>query len=250
MIYITGDCHSDFCRFNTELFPEQRNLTKSDTVIILGDFGGVWNYTGESSKEKYWLEWLNEKSFTTVFIDGNHENMDRLYAYPVKEWNGGKVHEIRPSVLHLMRGEIFCIEDRKFFAFGGASSHDIQDGILDPIKDAERIREWSRNYFKMFRVLGRSWWPQELPSEEEMENGLKNLEQYDNKVDFIITHCASASIVTLIGEDLYKQDCLTEYLEKIKQKVEYRIHFFGHYHNNCQISEKEVMLYKRIIRIN
>ena len=30
-----------------------------------------------------------------------------------------------------MRGEVFIIEDKKFFTFGGASSHDIQDGILD-----------------------------------------------------------------------------------------------------------------------
>lgn len=84
---------------------------------------------------------MEDKSFTTVFVDGNHENFDRLYSYPVKEWNGGKVHEIRPSVLHLMRGEVFTIEDKKFFAFGGASSHDIKDGILDPNTEADLIKK-------------------------------------------------------------------------------------------------------------
>ena len=51
----------------------------------------------------------------------------RLYNdYPVEEWHGGKVHKIRDSVLHLMRGEIFDIDGKKFFAFGGAKSHNIQ----------------------------------------------------------------------------------------------------------------------------
>ena len=43
MIYITGDCHSNFERFNTRNFPEQKEMTKDDYVIICGDFGGVWN---------------------------------------------------------------------------------------------------------------------------------------------------------------------------------------------------------------
>lgn len=74
----------------------------------------VWEESGESASERYWLKWLEDKPFTTVFVCGNHENFDRLYQYPVKEWHGGKVHEIRPHVLHLMRGEIFDIEGLKF----------------------------------------------------------------------------------------------------------------------------------------
>lgn len=32
MIYITGDCHSEFGRFNKEIFPEQKEMTKTDYV--------------------------------------------------------------------------------------------------------------------------------------------------------------------------------------------------------------------------
>ena len=39
MIYVTGDCHADFTRFNTKIFPEQYEMTKDDYVIICGDFG-------------------------------------------------------------------------------------------------------------------------------------------------------------------------------------------------------------------
>ena len=52
--------------------------------------------------------------------------------YPLEEWHGGKVrHIIRDKVILLERGQVFEIEGKSFFAFGGASSHDIQGGILD-----------------------------------------------------------------------------------------------------------------------
>ena len=68
MIYITGDCHSEFQKFNTENFPEQKNMNKDDFVIICGDFGGVWHKDEESQNEVYWLNWLEEKPFTTLFL--------------------------------------------------------------------------------------------------------------------------------------------------------------------------------------
>ncbi len=38
MIYITGDTHGEFGRrFNTDVFPEQKEMTKDDYVIICGD---------------------------------------------------------------------------------------------------------------------------------------------------------------------------------------------------------------------
>ncbi|MDE7249846.1 MAG: metallophosphoesterase, partial [Lachnospiraceae bacterium] len=131
MIYITGDCHSNFERFNKSIFPEQSEMTKDDYVIICGDFGGVWDKVTESNTEKWWLDWLESKSFTTLFVDGNHENFDRLYDYPVEEWHGGKVHKIRDSVIHLMRGQVFIIDGKKIFTFGGAASHDFDGGILE-----------------------------------------------------------------------------------------------------------------------
>ena len=56
MIYITGDTHSDFTRFTEDRFPMQSEMTKNDYVIICGDFGGVWTFEEESSREKEALE--------------------------------------------------------------------------------------------------------------------------------------------------------------------------------------------------
>lgn len=107
MIYVTGDCHGNFRRFQSECFPEQANMTKDDTVIITGDFGGVW--FGDSRDDET-LDWLERLPFTLAFVCGNHENYDALERYPVTEWHGGKVHCVRPHVLHLMRGHIFELE--------------------------------------------------------------------------------------------------------------------------------------------
>ena len=92
-IYVTGDTHGSSSgsyygvdgfmrRLNTMFFPKQRDLTKDDYVVICGDFGGVWSYKGETKEEKYSLDWLESKPFTTLFVPGNHENYDRLTGIP------------------------------------------------------------------------------------------------------------------------------------------------------------------------
>lgn len=220
-------------------------MTKDDYVIICGDFGGVWTFEDESSREKYCLDWLNERNFTTLFVDGNHENFTRLYSYPGEEWHGGKVHKIRNSVLHLMRGEIFDIENKKIFAFGGAKLHDIQEGILN-LDEEEKIYNF-RKRGSYFRIRDYSWWDLELPTEEEMNNGIKNLEKVNYKEDYIITHCCSTSIQAMLGGGRYKKDILTDYLQKISEKCEFKKWYFGHYHGNKQVNSQYVLLYEDIV---
>ncbi len=252
MIYITGDTHGEFGRrFNTQNFPEQKAMTKNDYVIICGDFGGVWDNGQESKNERHWFDWFEKRSYTLLFVDGNHENFDRLYSYPVKEWHGGKVHEIRPHILHLMRGQIFEINGIKIFSFGGASSHDISGGILekDDINFLEKKKRLDKEWVP-YRINHLSWWEQELASEEEMQEGINNLEKHGNKVDFIITHCCSTSTQDLLGAPLlYKPDRVTDYLETVKNKVDYKKWFFGHYHDNININEKEILIYEQMIRV-
>ena len=128
-VLITGDTHGDFTRFKKEIFYEQAELTKDDCVIITGDFGSVWD---GNPKEQRQLNWLEAKPFTTLFVSGNHENFDLLAEYPTEDWHGGKVQRIRPSVIHLLRGQVYDIQGKTFFTMGGGSSHDISGGILEP----------------------------------------------------------------------------------------------------------------------
>ena len=86
-IFITGDTHGDFSRLLPAAFHEQRDLTKEDYLILCGDFGGVWD---GGDAEQQWLDWLETRSFTTLFVSGNHENYDMIGEYPLEEWHGGK----------------------------------------------------------------------------------------------------------------------------------------------------------------
>ena len=258
-MFVTGDTHGPdrigfrsvdgvFTRLNTNSFPEQKELCKKDIVFILGDFGCIWEQE-EAGWEKNVLSWLEDKSFTTCFIDGNHENHRRLREYPVREWHGGKIHEIRPSVFHLMRGQLFLIDGIRIFTFGGARSHDIQDGILDPVKERDKILDWTRKG-KLFRINRVTWWEEEMPTEEEMKEGRHTLEEAGWKADFIMTHtCAASTKKALLG-DAEEADELNDFLEEIKQKCEYRKWFFAHYHDNREMNEKEILLYEQIIRIH
>lgn len=250
MIFITGDCHKNFERFNKSNFPEQEEMCKDDYVIICGDFGGVWNKDKESKEETMLMDWLDCKPFTTLFVDGNHENFDRLYQYPVEEWNGGKVHKIRPSVIHLMRGQVFTIAGKKIFTFGGAKSHDISGGILelDDPEFAKKRKELDRGW-EPYRINHLSWWEQELPTEEEMEEGRRNLEANGNEVDYIVSHCCASSTQVLLGGGMYKVDYLNKYLEEVRQSVKFKKWFFGHYHDNRNVNAEEILLYEQIIQI-
>lgn len=153
MIYITGDLHGTAeygrNRLSARCWPQGRDLSRDEIVIVAGDFGYVWD---GSRIDAYWLKWLEEKPWTTCFVDGNHENHALLGSLPERMWNGGRVHEVMPHVLHLMRGQVFDIDGLSIFTMGGASSHD---------------REW--------RTEGESWWPEELPSDAERTESLPAL---------------------------------------------------------------------------
>lgn len=249
MIYITGDTHAEYNRFNTMNFVTQETMSKDDYMIITGDFG----YWDESKRQAWWLKWLDDKPFTTLFVDGNHENFDLLNQLPVEEWNGGYVHHISESVIHLMRGQVFELEGKKFFTFGGARSHDIEDGII--IMDPEnqwkhKVKELNETGKIRYRIDHLSWWKEEMPNEDEMAEGRRNLKANEWKVDFVITHCAPSSTSALLSHGNYKADAITEYLEDIRARVDYKRWYFGHYHRDMAVNAMDIAIYKDIIRIH
>jgi len=246
-IFITGDTHGDFSRFENTIFYEQVGLTKKDCVMITGDFGGIWDGSAEEQRQ---LDWLEKKPFTTLFVSGNHENFDLLAEYPVEEWNGGRVQKIRPSVIHLMRGQVYSIQGKTFFTMGGASSHDISGGILEP--DDPLFKKKCRRLDaggELYRVNHRSWWKEELPSEEEYQTARAALDNVGWEVDYIISHCCPTSVQDELSGGFYKSDALTDFLEEVSQRCRFQYQFFGHYHTNRVIRGKYVLLYEQIIRL-
>ena len=225
-VFITGDTHGHHSLFklSSKAFKTGRELNKDDVVIIAGDFGVIWSNIPDN-EEKYHIKWLNEKRFTTVFIDGNHENFFRLNKFPVIEKWGGKVGVISDSIFHLRRGEIFEIGGKQIFCFGGAISHD-----------------------KEIRTLGVSIWDEEVPNCREMDNALENLSRYNYSVDYIVTHTAPLSLVHAMGFKNINVDPTIKFLDHIANTVSFNKWFYGHFHEDCSI-DKFHALFDSILEI-
>ena len=248
MIYITGDTHADFSRFEEENFPQQKELTKDDYVIICGDFGGVWC---DTPHQAHMLDWLNERPFTTLFITGNHENYDMLEAYPVEKWHGGRVQFIREHVIHLMRGQIYEIGGNTFFTMGGAACHDIYNGVLDMDEpDFKQKYQRLKSARKFFRINHLSWWEQELPTDREINEAAATLCEHGKKVDYVLSHCAPASlqkkIQAVIGDDTHPENALTAFLQWVYDECEFKHWYCGHYHRPIDVEPNFNVHYERV----
>lgn len=233
-IFITGDTHGemDLMKFNPHRFRVQEDLTKEDYVIIAGDVAVLWDgFDREGNlkeRDQRMVDYYEKKPWTTLFIDGNHENHRALMKYPVTEWNGGKVHRISDSVIHLMRGQVFTIDGRRFFTMGGADSVD-----------------------KMYRVEGRSWWPEEMPVQEEYEEALKNLYENDMSVDYVVTHCCGSSILRRLFTMHSRNDMLTDFFDRLEyvEKLRFSHWYFGHHHTDEKLDDRHTCLYDGIVEV-
>lgn len=226
MICLTGDTHGakGMMRFSPLNFPAGEGLTRDDFVIILGDFGLLWG-NPPTERESEELERLSSMAWTTLFLDGNHENFDLLDGLPTEERFGAPVAVAAPHVFHLKRGYVYTLGVKKCFVFGGARSLDRRE-----------------------RTPGRSWWRREIPSEEEYRRGLDSLEEVDWRVDWILTHTAPDGVLrrTHIGKYL-DGDPVSVYLEEIRKGTEYERWFCGHLHRNHWFPEERLQILRENI---
>ncbi len=209
MIYVTGDTHGQIDRFEEKAV---KKLKKQDTLIVLGDFGFVWDGSKEEQKR---LKWLIKRRYQLLFIDGCHENFDLLREYPVVEYKGGKARHLGGNLYYIQRGSILEIEGKSLLCFGGGESEDREE-----------------------REEGVNWWREEMPTTDELELCTQNLAQRDNRVDYILTHDAPQSLAEFAGFLHQQPNWLHAYFDQMTRKVDYRLWFFGRYHKDHRLSSK------------
>lgn len=225
--FITGDIHGtlDIGKI-TEFFSEcKEEYSKEDYLLICGDVGVCGFSPADEAKTR---KILRDLPVTTLFIDGNHENYERLYSYGVTEWNGGKVHFIESDIIHLMRGQVYNIDGTTFFTFGGAYSID-----------------------RLYRIKGISWFPEEIPTKKEYEEGFNNLEKVDFKVDYILSHTGPREVVASMGYGEMSDDEieLRQYLQRIADFTEFDAWYFGHFHEDTEIEDMFFCLYEHVVKL-
>lgn len=216
-IYVCGDTHfpHDAWKLTNRHWPEQKELTKDDYLIIAGDFGMLW-LNEPDKEEKYLMKELANRKFTTLFVDGNHENFTRLNVLEEIDMFGGKVGKVCDSIYHLKRGYVYNINGKRLFCFGGAMSTD-----------------------KEHRLVDISWWREETQSRAEEMFALDNLDKVGWQVDHVITHAAPKSIVGILGYDNRFNDPVAKFLEFILTNgLKFKSWHFGHYHNDRLIHDK------------
>ena len=121
MIYLTGDTHNDFSKLSNKSLKKQGlKLTEDDYMIVTGDFGLCWAH----DKTFDWnCKWFAERSFTTLWVQGNHENYYMIAEYPLEEWHGGLVrHIVRDKVILLECQTAHCGRCQPHFDFGVIAS--------------------------------------------------------------------------------------------------------------------------------
>lgn len=246
MIYLTGDIHGevDINKLSNKNWEQASLLTEKDYLIILGDFGlpffltdttqeSLSNQSLRSARKSYlhWINWLAQKPYTILWVDGNHDNHPYWNDQEVTEWHGGKVnvHPMAKNVIHLKRGEYYEIDGKTFWAMGGAASHD-----------------------KEFRTPNFSWWEEEIPSFEEMNYGIDVLENHNNKVDFILTHTMPDEMIPLILKYSFdKCEPTRSYFNEIYKRVDFKYWFCGHFHQDIRNDlYKMQILYDKIVSLD
>lgn len=221
MFYLTGDTHGHFERIAR--FCEKMSTTKNDVLIILGDAGinfhGGWI---DSCRKEY----LSKLPITLLCIHGNHERRPQtIDSYQPKQWYGGTVlaEEEYPSILFAIDGEVYDFDGQKAIVIGGAYSID-----------------W------MFRVPGRSWWPDEQPSAEIIEKVEHSLDRLGWRVNVVLSHTVPLKHepveVFLPGVDQSKVDKATEkWLDTIEDRLKYDRWYCGHYHTEKCVDRIRLM---------
>jgi len=212
VVYVTGDFHADKDRFK---LVKKAKLKKNDTLIVCGDFGFIWKGT---NAEKKLLKWIGKRKFNTCFVDGYSDNLRLIEEYPIDKWNDGQVRTISGNLRMLMRGEVYDIDNKRIFAFGGGD-----------------------NFDKEIYTTGNK-----LPTQSEIDNACENLAKAGNKVDYIITHDAPSKIKLFINLANSEVNYMQTFFDEIGSSVTFIKWFFGKYHLNKQITPTYSLIYTDI----
>ena len=231
MFYVTGDRHGDFRDIpDKALF---YNMTKEDTIIVLGDNGlNFTNSDNDLGMKRYLLK--SELKPKLFCMQGNHDcRPEHVKGYELMPFCGGAVWYQKefPNLLFPVDGEIFNFDGKTAMVCGGAYSAD--------------------KFYRLER--GYRWYPDEQPDDIIKARTEKNLAAVGWNVDYMLTHTTPIQYepVEMFASciDTSTVDKTTEiWLGDIEKKTKYTKWYCGHYHTNKDI-DKITFLFQNIVRL-
>ncbi len=222
-VYVTGDTHGgtggDDWALRRWAERTADKLTKDDYLIIAGDCGLLWEVEVANDFRRF----LADLPFTVLFIDGNQDDHWALALLSTVQKFGADVGHVERDVYHLRRGRIYTIGDKTWFCFGGGISID-----------------------KAMRKEGISWWPEEIPSKEEFQLGMRNLIDHDMQVDVVLTHTAPRSVLLDASFAVHSakvNDPTAFMLDAYKEAgLKCDRWFCGHFHRDVQLGDVRILM--------
>lgn len=228
-LILTGDVHGELLkRFSYRNDDRLRELTKDDTVMVLGDFGCPFGVNHPSyhahfkSAEDYALTWMQDRNWgTTLALLGNHDDREAIAAMDRTVYQGQRFPHIG-NIIYLDKPCVLILAGKRCLCIPGAKSHDI-----------------------MYRKPHISWWPDE---EIDIDAVKTLLAGTDRSFDMVLTHDIPAHNLTDFPPT--EGEVFLESLIEQKQII-YKKWYHGHMHNQYCVRNRGVAcLFEDIIDPN
>ena len=225
---VLGDTHGSDSIIKIDQWATQQGIS---TIIQTGDFGIHWP-PGECKYYKYFRKRaLRGRAGPTWYTcGGNHDNYDRIAYLRQQGRTDGSLVEYAKGCYYVERGHVITIDGHKVFFLGGAVSSDGQHRM------EARGSAWKRNLKLPPTYRKGAWWPEEAPTQEELQFGLAQVDLHAPSIwithDVHDTHkpyCRGSDPNPLSGRLTDETSCA---LRQLFQAADHRPSwwFHGHYH--------------------
>jgi len=213
MVNLISDNHG--FEFAEELLKYQPR-EKDDLLIILGD---TCLRLADTREYNDFSQWLLSRKYNIAIVDGNHENYEYLDSMPEEIWHGGKINRLTDNIVRLRRGELYSIENKSYFVFGGCTSG----------------AKWKAKGF---------WHSGDVPTDAQLENAYANLKKAGYRVDIILSHkyfCDQCLVHP--GEEEYRLFLLNRFIDA---NVSFEKWYSGHRHEKRDIDGKHTVIFDEL----